>query len=886
VKPLARLRSLWSGARAGADLDAEMDEEFRLHMELRAQDLERQGLSPEEALRRARREFGNQLNTREDVRASRGLHRLDAIRFGWLDFKLGFRMLARYPGLTVVGTIAISVGIALSVLYFEATSMMMSPRIPLPDGGRVVSVRLWDKAAASTVGRSLYDFATWRDQVRTIEDLGAAILFERMLRVDGAAAEPVAGAEISTSAFHLARTPALLGRTLAGRDEIPSAPPVAVIGHSLWQSRFAGDPQILGRSVELGATRTTIVGVMPEGFGFPVSQRIWTPLRLDRAALRPRSGPDVQVFGRLAAGATQQEAEAELATISRRVAAEHPDTHKDLVPRVTRYAKPLAAGESLMMMRVLSIANVIFVALLTIMSANVATLVFARTATRGWEIAIRTSLGAPRARIVTQLFVEAFVLTAIAAAVGLGLARLVLGYGIALIAGTAATPFWIQATLSPKTVLYAAALTLIGASIVGILPALRVTRGRLNDTSAAGLRFGKLWTGVIVAQVALTVALLPIGASGAFESNRFNNRAEAIGAERFLIAGFTMDHQDYGLEPAAAAARMRAAYEELERRLAADPAVEHVTFADRLPVEDQCKYFFEIEKAADAPADSLRESTGVNVGPGFLETFGTSVVAGRAFTPGDYERGRVLLVNQSFARLVFAGRNPIGNRIRVLEGNAPELASKEWYEIVGIVRDFGWTLAVPREQAAMYYPRLPNGETPVQMAIRLRDPRSLDPEAFAPRLRALATSVSPLVTLQDLQPLAAAGGSEARINWILTGAVWLVGAIVLLLSATGIHALMAFTVARRTREIGIRAALGARPRKVMAKIFSRAFVQIGLGVLAGSGLAALWGLNSLREAGILLATIVVMLTVGLLACAVPLRRALRIQPTDALRAES
>ncbi len=880
MKPLARLRSLWSGARAGEGLYAEMDEEFRLHMELRAGDLERQGLPPDEAMQQARREFGNPVNTREDVRASRGLHRLDAFRFYWLDFKLALRMLARYPALTVVGTLAIAVGVALSALYFESYNMILDPRVPFPESERVVSIRLWDKAAASTAGRALYDFTIWRDRVRTIEDLGAAVTFERTLRVDKSV-EPVAGAEISASAFHLARIAPAMGRTLTERDELLSEPPVAVLSHSLWQNRFAGDPQIVGRSVELGTTSVTIVGVMPEGFGFPVSQRIWIPLRLGGVTIPPRSGPNVQIFGRLAEGVTLPQAEAEVAAISRRIAADHPDTHKDLVPRITGYAKPLAAGESLMMMRALSVVNGIFVALLAIMCANVGTLVFARAATRGREIALRTSLGASRGRIVTQLFVEAFVLTVIAAAIGLALARIALGYGLGLIAGNAAMPFWVDAKLSAETIVYAGVLTLIGASIVGILPGLRVTRGSLRDATAGNLRFGRLWTGVIVAQVALTVALLPVAAGGMFQSNRFSNRAEAIGAEHFLIAQFVMDQQDYGLEPAAVATRMRAAYEELERRLTAQPGVQAVTFADQLPVHDQAKYSIEVDKTSGAPTDALRESTGVNVGPGFFEAFGTSVLAGRGFAAGDYERGGVLVVNESFARLVFGGRSPIGHRIRVIEGNATELPSKDWYEIVGIVRDFGWTLDVPREQAAMYYPRLATGVTRVNMAIRVQDP-----EAFAPRLRAIAAEASPLVTLREVQPLASAGGSEARMNWALTSVVWLVGSIVLLLAATGIHALMAFTVARRTREIGIRAALGARPRRVMTKVFARAMLQISLGVLVGSILAALWGLNSAREVGVLLAAIGVMLTVGLIACAVPLRRALRIQPTEALRAES
>jgi hypothetical protein len=490
-KLLARIRSLWSGARTGEDLYAEMDEEFRLHMELRAQDLERQGLAPEEAMRQARREFGNPVNTREDVRASRGLHRLDTVRFHWLDFKLGLRMLARYPALTVVGTLAIAVGVGLSALYFETYTMIVDARLPFPGAERVVSIRLWDKAAASTVGNALYDFTMWRDQVRTIEQLGAAVPFERTLRVDKSH-EPVSGAEISASAFRLARIAPVLGRTLTARDELLSAPPVAVIGHSLWQHRFAADPQILGRSIELGATRATVVGVMPEGFGFPVSQRTWVPLRLRGTTLAPRGGPNVQIFGRLAEGVTLQEAEAEVAAISQRLATDHPDTHRDLTPRVTGYAKPLLAGESLMMMRALSIANGIFVALLAIMCANVGTLVFARAATRGREIALRAALGASRGRIVTQLFVEALVLSAVAAAIGLGLARIALGYGLRLVAGNEALPFWINPNLSLRTALYAAALTLVAASIVGILPALRVTRGSLKEATAGGLRFGRL----------------------------------------------------------------------------------------------------------------------------------------------------------------------------------------------------------------------------------------------------------------------------------------------------------------------------------------------------------------------------------------------------------
>jgi cell division protein FtsX len=421
---------------------------------------------------------------------------------------------------------------------------------------------------------------------------------------------------------------------------------------------------------------------------------------------------------------------------------------------------------------------------------------------------------------------------------------------------------------------------------VGILPALRVTRVDVHDAlrsegaARSRLRFGGFWTAVIVVQVAITVAFLPLAAGGVFESNRFQQRAEGIGAERYLTASVGIDREDHGGDPAALAARARLAFDELERRLLAEPGVERVAFADRLPVMDQFKYAIEVDTAAGAPSTGLRRSTLVQVSGGFFAAFGTTVVAGRGFEPLDFETGRVLVVNRSFARHVFGGRNPIGQRVRVVEGEDGSVAGEEWYEVVGMVGDFGWQLPRPEEQSAMYRPRLPVAGEDVNLAVRVGDP-----EAFAARLRAVALDVDPTIRLTDVQPLTKVGGGEATMNWTLTSVAWLVSFIVLLLAATGIHSLMSFTVARRTREIGIRAALGASPGRIVAGIFSRAFLQVGAGVLAGSALAALLGLGSTREVLLLLAADATMLLAGLVACAVPLRRALRIDPTEALRAE-
>jgi predicted permease len=795
-------------------------------------------------------------------------------------------MLARFPALTVVGTVAIAVAIALGSLYFEALNKWQNPSLPIPAADRVVSISNWDANVSAPERRMLHDFAAWHGQVRSLDLLGAAIQFQRNLATEDGQIEPVLGAEITANAFALVGTAPEMGRALTARDEQQGEPPVVVISHALWKQRFESDPGVVGRTVKLGSVSSTIVGVMPEGFAFPVAHRIWAPLRTDGSTLPPRSGPVTTVFGRLAPGVSLGDARSELEVIGARLAAANPETHQHLRPLVTNYGKPSGGGEMLLIRNILYGVNVIFVLLLLIVCTNVATLVFARTATRGWEITVRSALGASRGRIIGQLFIEALVLATLAALLGLGVAKLALRFGVAQFAASGALPFWINDSLSFRTVLYTALLTLFGAAIVGVLPALRVTRINVQDAlrneaaARSGLKFGGFWTGVIVAQVAITVAFLPLAAGGAFQSNRFNQRAEGIGAERYLIAGVGIDRENYVLDSAEFAARARTAFEALETRLRAEPGVEQVAFADRVPVEDQFKYTIEVDSITGVPATGIRRSTLVNVSSSFFDAFGTAVVSGRNFVPLDFETGNVMLVNQSFARYVLGGRNPIGQRIRIVAGEIDAYAGETWYEIVGMVKDFGWQLPEPHEQSAMYLPALPGVGRAGQIAVRMRDA-----EAFATRLRKVAAEADPTIRLTDVKPLALAGGGEAQMNWTLTSVVSLVGFIVLLLSATGIHSLMSFTVARRTREIGIRAALGAGAGRIVAAIFSRAFIQVGLGVLLGSAIAAIGGLNSTRQVLVLLGADAIMLMVGLIACALPLRRALRIDPTEALRAE-
>ena len=434
----------------------------------------------------------------------------------------------------------------------------------------------------------------WREQVKRIDHVGAAIIFARNLVTEDGRVEPVRGAEISANSFAMLGATPLLGRALTAQDEQKGEPPVVVLSNALWKSRFDSDPGVVGRTVKVGTSSATIVGVMPAGFGFPVNERLWMPLRENGATMAPRSGPTVSIWGRLAPGSSLEQAQAELDVIGLRMAASEKATHEHLRPRVTRYAEPLVGGgQALIIRNVLYAVNGVFLLLLAIVCTNVATLVY-----------------------------------------------------------------WIDASLSWRTTLYAAVLTLIGAAIIGILPALRVTKVNVQDAlrsegaARSGLKFGGFWTAVIVLQVAITVAFMPLAGGGVFESNRFRQRAEGIDAGHYLTAQVAIDREYYGTDSATLASRARSEYEELERRLLAEAGVERVAFADRLPVQDQFKYSIEVDSPTGVPADLTRRSTLVQVSHGFFDAFGTSVISGRDFTPADFENSRAIIVNESFVKYV------------------------------------------------------------------------------------------------------------------------------------------------------------------------------------------------------------------------------------------
>jgi putative ABC transport system permease protein len=914
-----RLRAVFFRARE----EAEMDEEMRFHLDMEADRLVReQGLDPAEARRRAAVAFGSVEKHREEVREARGL----AWLFGMsLDFKLGARMLVKYPGLTLVGGIAIAFAIGVGAAAFKVVSAVASPSIPLDEGSRIVGLRNWDARRSRVEERALHDFAAWRDELRTVEELGAFQTVERNLITAAGEAEPVLVAEMSAAGFRVARVPPLLGRALVDADERPGAPPVMVIGHDEWRRRFGGDPGIVGRALRLGETAYTVVGVMPDGFAFPVSHTIWVPLRLDPLAHERGRGPEIRVFGRLAPGVSLREARAELATLGRRAAADFPDTHRHLRPEVLPYAEsifPLRLDGSFR--AAMWSVNLFFVLFLVLICTNVAMLMFARTATRESEIVVRTALGASRGRIVMQLFAEALVLGGLGALIGLAAAAFGLRWGLSVMEGTmdvmegGSLPFWVDASLSPATVLYAALLTVLGAVVAGVMPALKVTRGlgsRLRQAAVGtpGARFGGVWTAAIVAQVALTVALPAAAFFTRRDAVQIRSREVPFAAGEYLSARVEMDRaallaaSDSGRS--ALRARFAASRRELERRLAAEPAVAGAAYASLLPRMDHPQRRIELDEGgAGRPGPSPGHCEGpmtpqqwdcvssASVDAGYFGVLEAPVLAGRGFHAGDLEPGsRVVVVNRSFVERALGGRNPVGRRLRYLDPEDPDEAGPDrepgpWHEIVGVVRDLGMSDGSdPGESGAgVYHPMDAGAASSVYLAARVRG----DPAAFAPRLRAVAAAVDPTLRLHDPVPLDQVASGSLKVIAFWFRIVALASLVALLLSLAGIYSVMSFTVARRTREIGVRVALGADPRRIVAAIFARPLRQVALGVAAGSALVGLLvfamysGAPSPGQVAMVAAYAALMMGVCLLACIVPTRRALRVEPTEALRAEA
>src|SRR3954467_8483835 len=699
---ILRLLSSFRSTRA----EQELAREIRSHLQLLEDQYLASGMDAKEARYAARRAFGGVEQVKEHQREARMFRWLA----GWpMDLKLGGRMLVKYPGLTIVGGVAMAFAIAMGLVVVQVMSLFSNPTLPVSQGARLVGIRIIDVAANVQENKILHDFLEWQQSLRSLTNVGAWRDANRNLVVAAGDARPVKVAEMSVSGFRVADGEPLMGRVLVDADEQPAAPAVAVIGYEVWRTRFGRDPRVLGRTVQLGTEYVTGVGGMRGGFEFPVSHDVWLPLKTAVLDQKPRSGPAISVFALLAPGESMQTAQAELTMAGRRAATESPATHQHLEPRLRPYAMmvvPDGPGEMAIMYSIYFLMAL----LLILISGNVGLLLFARAASREADLVVRTALGASRGRIVAQMFAEALVLGGVAAIVGVTAAHFALRtWGMVFLeTNLGRLPFWFDLSLSPRAFAVAMVLTVAGAAVAGIMPAMKITRGmghRLKQTTAGsgGLQFGGVWTAVIVAQVAATVTFPALVYWEQSQLRRVEHFDPGFANEQYLAVQIERDNPvEGGVNVDAATsgrnARLAATLEELRQKLAAQPGVGGVTFAESLPTTDHPQkiiamgYDVDLSTVASAKADGgasaslsaggskaeapLRMATIAAVDPSYFEVLDAPVLAGRGFTPADAVPGtHVAIVDQGFVDQVLQGRNAIGQQVRFRYPGPP---SRRW----------------------------------------------------------------------------------------------------------------------------------------------------------------------------------------------------------------
>lgn len=815
-----------------------------------------------------------------------------------LDFKLGVRMLFKHPGLTAVSAFAVAVSVAVGVGCFSfINDYIARPTVPLEEGERIVALGLRNDATNRMERRLLHDFAVWREELRSVDEVSAFQHATRnIIRSDGTA-EPVRLTRMSASGFRVARVPPLLGRPLLDADEAEGAPPVLVIGYNVWQNRFEADPGIVGRTVQVDRERYTIVGVMPEDYAFPLADDLWIPLQWNPSDHEPLAGSgEAYAFGRLAPGGTRAQAEAEMAVLSQRRAAELPETHEHLRGQVLHYTDPHTGmddvGGPLGLQVFLAVTMLTLV--LAVPFVNVAILVYARTARRAGEIALRNALGASRLRVVTQLFIESFVLASVAAVIGVALALFGLEKAQDVIAADyGGAPFWARQGRDPTTIAYGLGLTVAAAVIAGVIPGLKATGKGVQASlarlaSGNGMRMGGMWTVLIVAQVATTVAVVPPAITLAWQGVGQGIVEPTFPTEQLLAAGIA-EAPGPGSTNAEARGADVGAVASVARRLEEEREVTAITWASAIPGEAFEEVLpIEVENASSSPDGQVPWVGSLGVAVEFFETLDVAVLQGRTFHSGDLEADiRPVMVNRTFVRQILGDANPVGRRLRTVDRDDPDGAV--WQEIVGVVDDLVTYPVDPAHAKSRIFSPLPPLERLSSATLVLRVPSS--PEGYAPRLRQLTATVDPTLQLRFVTPLSDLDDPLRSAMRMLGLAIGVAVLSVLLLATAGVYALMSFNVTHRRREIGIRSALGAQPGRVLANVFSRAAMQLGIGAFIGVAGALLLDLTLVRELdmgpppgpGLLLVVVALVVGAGLLAIVGPVRRGLRIEPSEALR---
>lgn len=801
------------------------------------------------------------------------------------DIRYGARLMLRNPGYAVISACTLAVGIGLTGMMFSILNGALLKGLPFEDSDRLMSVSRVDiSQGIESRSAPLHDFEEWRSEQTVFTDLAAYTTGTFNVR-GSEGAERYFGAWMTANALDLLRAPPMLGRGFLEGEDAPGAALVAIIGYRVWQDRYGGDPKALGQTLHINGEEATVVGVMEEGFLFPFREQIWLPER--RQALDfERGAPNVpthRIFGRLAPGVSRDQANAQMATIANRIARANPESNENMSVRVEPYTEAFIGREAF---RTLSVMLAAVFGVLLIACANVANLLLGQAALRAKEIGIRRALGASRARVIVQFLTEPLALALMGTVGGLGIAWIGVWAFIGAVPPTE-PPFWVDFRIDGTVLLFVVAIALFATFVAGLLPAIRASRANVNETlkddsrNASSFQGGRLTRALVITEVALSATLLVaaglmIRSVTALSSIDFDFSTEDVFTARLGLPEGDRAYADV-------AARIRF-FEEVEERISEDPAVRTAALTSTLPGFEAGKVPFEVEGRAYARASDRPSARSAVVTPSFFEALGSRVLQGRGFQPQDRDGSLpVAVVNQSFTDLYFQEGGAIGHRIRTGDAGSAE----SWLTIVGIVPDMYMSGLENLEPAGFYTPLAQNTDVRF-MSIVARSDGS--PHGLTPGVRKAVAAVDADIPIFSVQTLA--DGVHGQ-NWFFRvfGAVFVVvGAVALFMAAIGLYGVLSFSVSRRTREMGVRMALGAYRGDVIRLIMKQGASQIGIGLAIG--LVAAWGVSSLlttllfgvdpHDPFTFLATALVLIATGLVASWVPAQRATRVSPVVAI----
>ena len=881
-------QQLFSRRRLYDDVSAEIRE----HLDEKAEELVAGGMTRKQASAAARREFGNLTLIEQD---SRGAWGWTAIESFFADVRYGLRAMRRTPGFAALAILSLALGIGANTAIFSLINTLMLRTLPVRDPGQLVALMhrypAPDEPHDNTF--SLQTYHLMRDHNAAFSGLIASSYKPLLMRSDGLESEIVNSGFAEGSFFSLLGMNPALGRLIAPEDDQASQPsPVAVLSWSFWKTKFNSDPAILGKKLIVEDVDVTIVGVAPRNFsGLQVetSQDLWLPLAMEPAmAPSDRDRRQISLLGRLKPGVSMEQARAEMAVLYESTLDE--DARVSGNPYIRKFKfemEPAGAGLSILrenfakpLLALMAIVGV----LLLIACANVASMLLARGAARQHEMAVRAAVGAGHFRLVRQVLTESLLLSVAGTLLGVVLAYFSasLLVRIILAARRIGTPLELHVHSDAKVLFFTIAVTLFTALLFGLLPALRalgpaVARslqqtGRSGETRSRRF-FGKC---LVAGQVALSVVLL--SAAMQFIRHLSNLEHLDVGFQRDHLLLVALDPEHSGLE----GEQLSRAYRELLAPLAAIAGVRSVSLCGATPISGAGANRAVIVPGYDPKPGEIRNVAENWVAPKYFETLGTPLLAGRDFAFRDQGRPRVAIINQTMAHYYFADRSPIGENLS-FDGD------EQRYEIVGVVGDTKlYDIREPTHRT-IYFNMFQEPWPGSRFVLRT----NIDPDAVAPEVIRTVHSVLKTVAIKNVRTMVDQVDETIvpeRLIALLSG--WF-GALGALLAAIGLYGLLAYTVARRINEIGIRMALGATSGRVTRMVLREALAMVCAGLIIGIPLA-FWGK---RFAATLIADLpaasvapivfgsVGMIALALLAAYMPARRAARVDPLVALRYE-